>query len=80
MIDVEWYMETVPILWKHVAAVVQMLMPRFMYAVRLVSLTDEHMYSRRPGDWFSVQGVIFHDKLAIYSSCNARWLTENGIY
>ena len=34
--------------------------------VPLVIFTAEHMYSGNPGDRFSAQGAISHNKLVIY--------------
>ena len=53
----------------------------FLALVRLIIFTAEHVYSGNPGDRFSAQGVIFHNKLVIYDQYKAVWVyIKHGVY
>ena len=49
--------------------------------VRLVIFTAEHVYSGNPGDRFSAQGVISHNKLVFYNWYKAVWVyMKHGVH
>ena len=53
----------------------------FPALVRLVIFTAEHVYSGNPGDRFSAQGVISHNKLVFYNCYKAVWVyMKYGVY
>ena len=80
MVDVENIRKTILVLKSRVPLVVQMFALAqdwfmvFSALVRLVIFTAEHVYSGNPGDKFSAQGVISHNKLVIYNSYKAMWV------
>ena len=53
----------------------------FTALVRLVIFIAEHVYSENPGDRFSAQGVISHNKLVIYNWYKTVWVyMKHGVY
>ena len=53
----------------------------FPALVPLVIFTAEHVYSGNPGDRFSAQGVIPHNKRVIYNWYKAVWVyMKHGVY
>ena len=53
----------------------------FPALVPLVIFTAEHVYSGNPGDRFSAQGVISHNKRVIYNWYKAVWVyMKHGVY
>ena len=53
----------------------------FPALVPLVIFTAEHVYSGNPGDRFSAQGVISHNKRVIYNWYKAVWVCmRHGVY
>ena len=80
MVDVENRRKAIIVLKSRVPPVVQMFALAqdwfmvFPTLVRLVILTAEHVYSRNPGDRFSAQVVISHNRLVIYNWYKAVWV------
>ena len=87
MVDVEKRRKEIVFPKSRVPPVVQMFVLAqdwfmvFPALVRLVIFTTEHVYSGNPGDRFSAQGVISHNKLVIYSWYKAVWVyVKHGVY
>ena len=87
MVDAENIRKTILILKSRVPPVVQMFALAqdwfmvFPALVRLVIFTAEHVYSGNPGDRFSAQGVISHNKLVIYNWFKEVWVyMEHDVY
>ena len=87
MVDVENMRKTILVLKSHVPPVVQMFALAqdwfmvFLALVWLVIFTAQHVYSGNPGDRFSAQGEISHNKLVIYKWYKAVWLyMKHGLY
>ena len=87
MVDVEYKWKTILVLKSHVPPVVQMLALAqdwfmvFPALVRLAIFTAEHVYFGNPGDRFSAQRAISHNKLVIYNWYKVVWVyMKHGVY
>ena len=87
MVDVENRRKAILALKSRVPPVVQMFALAqdwfmvFPALVPLVIFTAEHVYSGNPGDRFSAQGVISHNKRVIYNWYKAVWMyMKHGVY
>ena len=87
MVDVENRRKAILVLKSRVPPVVQMFALAqdwfmvFPALVPLVIFTAEHVYSGNPGDRFSAQGVISHNKRVIYNWYKAVWVyMKHGVY
>ena len=87
MVDVENRRKAILVLKSRVPPVVQMFALAqnwfmvFPALVPLVIFTAEHVYSGNPGDRFSAQGVISHNKRVIYNWYRAVWVyMKHGVY
>ena len=87
MVDVENRRKAILVLKSRVPPVVQMFALAqdwfmvFPALVPLVIFTAEHVYSGNPGDRFSAQGVISHNKRVIYNWYKAVWVyNKHGVY
>ena len=87
MVDVENRRKAILVLKSRVPPVVQMFALAqdwfmvFPALVRLVIFTAEHVYSGNPGDRFSAQGVISHNKLVFHNWYKAVWVyMKHGVY
>ena len=87
MVDVENRRKAILVLKSRMPPVVQMFALAqdwfmvFTALVPLVIFTAEHVYSGNPGDRFSAQGVISHNKRVIYNWYKAVWVyVKHGVY
>ena len=87
MLDVENRRKAILVLKSRVQPVVQMFALAqdwfmvFPALVPLVIFTAEHVYSGNPGDRFSAQGVISHNKRVIYNWYKSVWVyMKHGVY
>ena len=87
MVDVENRRKAILVLKSRVPPVVQMFALAqdwfmvFPALVPLVIFTAEHVYSGNPGDRFSAQWVISHNKRVIYNWYKAVWVyMKHGVY